>query len=511
VNPSQTPPSRKIDLPYEFIGFPVKKVRPAPEETDSVGLTTATARVLLAPVEGAGGRAEQVSRRLGAAIRLGLLIDGERLPAEPRLAAQLGVSTVTLREALGTLREQGLVVTRRGRGGGTFICSPSDSREPLASFGVHELQELGDQRAAIAGTAAQLAAERALEEEMDRLDEQVGRLAAATTASERRRADTQLTIAIAAAAQSSRLTREEARLRAEIGDLLGLELTEREHREIVRARRRLTEAIRRRRAGRARRLAELRVAAETERVIGLRLEMIGAGAGAERSASVGALEDVVAELERIFEQLEGLARRFGELLDTAGPELRSGDLEAARPSIFSILESHGDLVSGAGLVIAPDLLADAERWMEWWSRPRAGAEPERLRVNLEPSAPDFYDYTTTDWFSTPERSLEPRMSGPFVDYACTNMYALTLSLPMSLAGAFRGVAAADVLVSSLESRVLPRLAGFDRPVALTTADGRVITANEASLASGRRLGPKSRSATRLSRKPPLDTLVLVEL
>ena len=88
-------------------------------------LTTVRARTLFAPLD-EGGRAETVARRLAKAIRLGLLLDGERLPAESHLAGQFGVSTVTLREALASLRQMGLVETRRGRRGGSFVRAPDD-------------------------------------------------------------------------------------------------------------------------------------------------------------------------------------------------------------------------------------------------------------------------------------------------------------------------------------------------------------------------------------------------
>ena len=78
---------------------------------------------LIAPLA-AAGRAEEVVLRVGQAIQLGLLNDGERLPPETEFAAQLGVSPMTLREALAILRQQGLVETRRGRAGGTFVRRP---------------------------------------------------------------------------------------------------------------------------------------------------------------------------------------------------------------------------------------------------------------------------------------------------------------------------------------------------------------------------------------------------
>ena len=86
-------------------------------------------RAVFAPLDDGALRSEAVVRRLGSAIALGLLGDGEQLPAETELATMLNVSTVTLREALAELRELGLVETRRGRGGGSFVRS-RDERSP---------------------------------------------------------------------------------------------------------------------------------------------------------------------------------------------------------------------------------------------------------------------------------------------------------------------------------------------------------------------------------------------
>ena len=53
-----------------------------------------------------------------------MLVDGDQLPPERELAETFGVSRVTLREAIKALRDAGLVESRRGRGGGTFVVSP---------------------------------------------------------------------------------------------------------------------------------------------------------------------------------------------------------------------------------------------------------------------------------------------------------------------------------------------------------------------------------------------------
>ncbi len=48
---------------------------------------------------------------------------GERLPSEPELAKQLGVSRATLREAMRTFETQGMI--HRRQGAGTFVVHPS--------------------------------------------------------------------------------------------------------------------------------------------------------------------------------------------------------------------------------------------------------------------------------------------------------------------------------------------------------------------------------------------------
>ena len=243
----------------------------------SSALATVRARTLFAPLE-AGGRAGTVARRLVQAITLGLLLDGERLPAESQLARQFGVSPVTLREALAMLRDMGLVQTRRGRQGGSFVRAPASAQEAqveamLRLLSVHELRDIGDHRAAVAGAAARLAAQRAQDGDVATLREHTGRLHAAQSRTERRRADARIHIEIAAAAQSPRLTQEEMTLWSEVGDLVWLPVTSAQAAGISAEHGAIVDAIARRDAGQARALTEQHVQAETARLIGLRLRL----------------------------------------------------------------------------------------------------------------------------------------------------------------------------------------------------------------------------------------------
>jgi GntR family transcriptional regulator len=66
----------------------------------------------------------RIGQWLTGAVERGELGVGDRLPPEAELAAALGVSRMTLRQALGALASRGLVSRKRGRAGGTFVCRP---------------------------------------------------------------------------------------------------------------------------------------------------------------------------------------------------------------------------------------------------------------------------------------------------------------------------------------------------------------------------------------------------
>ncbi|HWM33407.1 MAG TPA: GntR family transcriptional regulator [Pseudolysinimonas sp.] len=198
----------------------------------SIRTSTSAGAVVFAPLEGAG-RAELVERRLTDAIVLGLLSDGEKLPSESEMARRFGVATVTAREALESLRDKGLVDTRRGRDGGSFVTAGRDRTRRVLDARVRslsrvELRDMGTYYAAIAGSCAALAADRSTEDDLERLRAISLVLDDDETAARRRQGSVQLEIA--ALSQSPRLVREELRMQAEFAPLLWLWLREPEYR-----------------------------------------------------------------------------------------------------------------------------------------------------------------------------------------------------------------------------------------------------------------------------------------
>ena len=112
-----------------------------------------------------GPAADSTRSRLLALIDSGALRAGARLGGERELALELGVSRSTVRVALASLEEQGVVQRVTGRAGGTFVTQGKVERDLSRIVGVPEL--LRDQ-GFTAGTRVVDAAMRACDEKTAR-------------------------------------------------------------------------------------------------------------------------------------------------------------------------------------------------------------------------------------------------------------------------------------------------------------------------------------------------------
>jgi len=200
----------------------------------ATGRADAARAVVFSPLDGAG-RATLVEQRLTDAIVTGVLRDGERLPSESTLARSLGVAVVTAREALEALRAKGLVLTRRGRDGGSFVtydreASARMTDERLRALSRIELRDLSLHVAAIAGMAAEVAADRASEDDVQSLVD-IDDRADLSTPGGARRAAGRFQLEVAALSQSPRLVHEELRLQADAGPLLWMCLRDEDYRD----------------------------------------------------------------------------------------------------------------------------------------------------------------------------------------------------------------------------------------------------------------------------------------
>ncbi|MEU1659680.1 cache domain-containing protein [Streptomyces griseofuscus] len=198
----------------------------------------------------------------------------------------------------------------------------------------------------------------------------------------------------------------------------------------------------------------------------------------------GALEAVFAAVAATRADTTALLAR----VSAQGRPAVSAELAALRPALHQRL-SEEELVSGAGFVAAPGLLADVPAWLEWWQCGTEGVV-RPLLLDLDPGRSAYSDYTHWDWFALPRRTGRRAVAGPYVDYLCSDEYSLTLSEPVYVRGEFAGVAAADVYLRHFEAAVLPLLRRLARPAHLVNARGRVAaSADPAHLAGSLTRGP----------------------
>jgi DNA-binding FadR family transcriptional regulator len=172
-----------------------------------------------------GNAFEECVERLLSAIKLGLVGEGERLPAERELAGRLDVSRMTLREAIRSLQAAGFVESRRGRLGGTFVVwQPTGGPNgPVMRPSLASGAEAGDTlvlREVLEVGAAVAAASRPIS-----LDQRAHLLECLAESAEAdlvgyRRSDSRLHLAIAEATGSTSLVAAVADVRMRVNDLL---------------------------------------------------------------------------------------------------------------------------------------------------------------------------------------------------------------------------------------------------------------------------------------------------
>src|SRR5580704_8441735 len=115
---------------------------------------------------------ELVANQIQRAVHLGLLVPGDRLPAERALAQQLGVARMTVREAIRVLAHEGRITVRRGAHGGMWIRAQDVTKRELLQLAADTDRAIGDVyefRELVEGASARLAAKCAKPDDVRKL------------------------------------------------------------------------------------------------------------------------------------------------------------------------------------------------------------------------------------------------------------------------------------------------------------------------------------------------------
>jgi DNA-binding FadR family transcriptional regulator len=160
---------------------------------------------------------EVVVDRLRRAILLSVYGPGDKFPPERVHAQQLGVSRVTLREAIRVLEGEGLVEARRGATGGVMVLDrriSADAMRRRVQDSLAELEGVSDFRLANERCAAQRAATRITGEQFEGLEASISAMRSGASVAEFRAADSSFHVGVAQAADCPLLLRavEDARI-----------------------------------------------------------------------------------------------------------------------------------------------------------------------------------------------------------------------------------------------------------------------------------------------------------
>lgn len=200
---------------------------------------------------------------------------------------------------------------------------------------------------------------------------------------------------------------------------------------------------------------------------------------------------VAADVEAVIATLGGMVEAAFHVVDQiAGLVVRQvgGPGARTRARLTGVEELAGSYVGdsqhpvrGAGFVAAVGFLVDQPWWLEWFAAGEDGRS-HRMVSQTDPDGAGFYDYEFLPWYVVPRDTGHRHVTGPYIDYVCTDDYNMTYTAPVVLEGRFAGVAGADVGVQTAESILMPSLRAASRRVAVVNQQGRVVASN-----SGRHL------------------------
>ncbi|HMN83080.1 MAG TPA: FadR/GntR family transcriptional regulator [Burkholderiaceae bacterium] len=130
---------------------------------------------------------EEITAQLRQRVIHGRLKPGDRLPAERELAAKLGVSRNSVREALRVLETAGVLRLQKGAHGGAFVASPNGQSVATALQDMFQLgsvtpAQLTEARLHITDSVVRLACGRITPEQLAALERNVERSRAASDA-----------------------------------------------------------------------------------------------------------------------------------------------------------------------------------------------------------------------------------------------------------------------------------------------------------------------------------------
>ena len=172
---------------------------------------------------------------------------------------------------------------------------------------------------------------------------------------------------------------------------------------------------------------------------------------------------------------EALAALTGKVTGTAVDKL-------IRPVVEDLVQGPDGYAAGAGFLANAGLLGPERSYIAWWQ----GEEMEHVDALANFSPNSISRYVKSEWFRIPVETGRAHVTGPYVDFLCTDEYVLTFTHPVFCRpdGPVAGIVGMDVTVQRLERGAVPGLRRIGDRATLVNSDGRAIASAAPEIAAG---------------------------
>jgi len=214
-------------------------------------------------------------------------------------------------------------------------------------------------------------------------------------------------------------------------------------------------------------------------------DTVSSSGGTRADRSAAALGRVSRIVEPVFEVASEIAAHLVICAEKAARlqvSLTVDHLSAMDRVLTRLVVEQQQLITGAGVAMAPNTLTDAELWMQWWVHEPSG--PVQLRPQLDPGTPGYYNYPSAVWFSQTAQDLAPHLAPPHFDDGGTDAWMVTATVPVIVQGRLLGLACAELTLERMNSLVTPALLAIPAPAALVSPEGLVVASTHPDLLPG---------------------------
>lgn len=201
------------------------------------------------------------------------------------------------------------------------------------------------------------------------------------------------------------------------------------------------------------------------------------------TSTVQAAADLDATITGIEHRLAAWAAETGTALAALSTKVTGTAVDKLiRPAVEELVRTPGGYIAGAGFLANAGLLGPERSYIAWWQ----GEELEHVDALANFSPNSISRYVKSEWFRVPVDTGQAHVTGPYVDFLCTDEYVLTFTHPVfcHADGPVSGIVGMDVTVQRLERGALPALRRIGDRATLVNADGRAIVSAASDIAAG---------------------------